>query len=414
MVGTNGDAARDPSLPRACWAKKKGELLLNTEESQTLSKIFSAVPQGKVSYSTILLVPAEDDHSADKLQPRLLRASKSRSRSRASKSAPQQSKEQRLEERRQGTKVSSQPRSSGQGSGQSSYLDNCQVIEVETQEERKAAYNLHLSKNTFHEERQLVEFRIFRGDVCKCRTWVLVPDNGRRTSAESEDVEISGGRGGGKGRGRGRATGRGKAPTRHSERQVHCLAAVTLKMNRYGGRQGRWAQILNMSTSRERQGYGTVLIAGLEELLRREETDVVVLYPAENGRAPAFWTSLGFGARSESHLPDEELVPHDKGGPLLPEFDPGSKTPLPRWEKRLLLGVDDGCSVMDTDSDCDTSKAKGRNRARIPGKSKEFDYRMFPASASRLSGEELREIASQLREQRVQLKAAFKRQITEA
>lgn len=413
MGGTNGDTARDPPLSHACWAKtKRGELRLNAEESQTLSQILSGIPQGSGSYSAVQLIPAEDDDEAlgaDTLQKRLLRASRSRSRSRTSKSAQQLSKEQRPE-----AKVTSKPRSSGQGSTPSSYLDNCQVIEVETQEERKAAYNLHLSKNTFHEERQLVEFRIFRGDVCKCRTWVLVPDNGRRNSAESDDVEVPGGRGAAKGRGRGRAAGRSKAPTRHSERQVHCLAAVTLKMNRYGSRQGRWAQILNMSTSRERHGYGTVLIAGLEELLRREETDVVVLYPAENGRAPAFWSSLGFGARSESHLPDEELVPHDKGGPLLPEFDPGSKVPLPRWEKRLLSGVDDSCPVIDTDSDCDTSKAKGRKRVKVPGKSKEFDYRVFPASASRLSGEELREIANQLRDQRVQLKAAFKRQMAEA
>eukprot|EP00930_Biecheleria_cincta_P070412 TRINITY_DN58048_c0_g1_i1.p1 TRINITY_DN58048_c0_g1~~TRINITY_DN58048_c0_g1_i1.p1 ORF type:complete len:408 (+),score=49.99 TRINITY_DN58048_c0_g1_i1:159-1382(+) len=407
MGGPNVDAVRYPSLPRACWSTNRGNLLLNAEEHEALSHIFSAVPRGKVPYSTVLLAPAEDDLNT--LQPRLLQASRSRSRSRASKCAQQRSQQQRPE-----AKVSSQPRSSGQCSTQSSYLDSCQVIEVETQEERKAAYNLHLSKNTFHEERQLVEFRIFRGDVCKCRTWVLVPDKSRKTTADSEEVDNSGGRGVCKGRGRGRATGRGKAPTRHSERQVHCLAAVTLKMNRYISRQGRWAQILNMSTSRERQGYGTVLIAGLEELLRREETDVVVLYPAENGRAPAFWSSLGYGARSESHLPDEELVPHDKGGPLLPEFDPGSKTALPRWEKRLLSGVDDGCSVIDTDSDCDISKPKGRNHPRIPQKSKEFDYRMFPASASRLAGDELREIASQLREQRVQLKAAFKRQITEA
>merc|ERR1719356_1837008 len=113
------------------------------------------------------------------------------------------------------------------------------------------------------------------------------------------------------------------------------LAAVTVRINSYDRREGRWAQILNMSTKRERHGHGTMLIAGLEELLRREDTDVVVLYPAENGRAPAFWSSIGFGQRETSLLPDEELVPHDQGGPLLPEFDPGSHTALPRWEKRI-------------------------------------------------------------------------------
>ncbi|CAK0794970.1 unnamed protein product, partial [Prorocentrum cordatum] len=99
--------------------------------------------------------------------------------------------------------------------------------------------------------------------------------------------------------------------------------------------KGRWAQILNMSTKRERHGHGTMLIAGLEELLRREDVDVVVLYPAENGRAPAFWSSIGFGNRENSFLPEEELVPHDQvrpgtkdtPGPLLPEFDPGTRRP---------------------------------------------------------------------------------------
>merc|ERR1719480_459832 len=106
-------------------------------------------------------------------------------------------------------------------------------------------------------------------------------------------------------------------------------------MNAYQNRRGRWAQILNMSARRERLGFGTLLIAGLEELLMPEAVDVVVLYPAENGRAPAFWSSLGFGAREVSHLPAEELVPHDQGGPLLPEFDTGTQVVLPRWEKRL-------------------------------------------------------------------------------
>jgi len=80
-------------------------------------------------------------------------------------------------------------------------------------------------------------------------------------------------------------------------------------------------------------------MAGVEELLRQEGVDVIVLYPAYNGRAPIFWSSIGFCGYTVSHLPKEELVAHDRGGPLLPEFETSRHTPLPRWEKRIAPAV---------------------------------------------------------------------------
>lgn len=174
-------------------------------------------------------------------------------------------------------------------------VEQLEVRESATKFEQDEAFRLHLSKNTFHEERELVRLRVYRGAACGCRTWLLL------------------------------------APGSVA------LAAVTLRINAYRqSRSRRWAQVLNMSTRRERHGLGTTLVAGLEELLVREQVDALVLYPAENGRAPAFWSSLGFGPPvAGSILPPEELVSWDEGGPLLPEFDPGSLAPLPRWEKRL-------------------------------------------------------------------------------
>eukprot|EP00406_Dinophysis_acuminata_P078481 CAMPEP_0179249620 /NCGR_PEP_ID=MMETSP0797-20121207/20743_1 /TAXON_ID=47934 /ORGANISM="Dinophysis acuminata, Strain DAEP01" /LENGTH=268 /DNA_ID=CAMNT_0020957325 /DNA_START=8 /DNA_END=812 /DNA_ORIENTATION=+ len=219
--------------------------------------------------------------------------------------------------------------------------EHLQVIEVDTVEEKNATYQLHLSKSTFHEERGLVQFRIFSGNVCNCRSWLLrhpqqAPSE-LLTPIEASPKVAVGDAGIGNRGGRRRARGRGRAGTAPAAPAALAtyLAAVTVRVNSYQQRPGRWGQILNMSTRRERHGFGTVLIAGLEELLRREDVDVLVLYPAENGRAPAFWGSIGFGAHKVSLLPDEELVSHDQGGPLLPEFDPGSLTALPRWEKRI-------------------------------------------------------------------------------
>lgn len=317
--------------------------------------------------------------------------------------------------------------------------------------EKDAAYNLHLSKNTFSEERGLVEYRIYSGDVCRCRTWVLVqravapgdlqqdtslePSGsglGRGGRAQSLPVDPTGAtfatkaRGG---RGRGRWSTRSRTAAAHNVEAY--LAAVTVRMNCYQNRQGRWAQILNMSARRERLGFGTLLIAGLEELLVPEAVDVVVLYPAENGRAPAFWSSLGFGAREVSHLPEEELVPYEDGGPLLPEFDTGTKVVLPRWEKRLpgpssevvdpsnpqdaaatvpvapaqgLRGTNQATSGAVRGSSDSRQRGRGRRRSTTrPTTASE--HRTLPCSASRIRGESLLSAYEAMKAQRARLKA---------
>merc|ERR1711974_384360 len=67
----------------------------------------------------------------------------------------------------------------------------------------------------------------------------------------------------------------------------------------------------------------------------QESVDVIVLYPAQNGRAPSFWASMGYAEMEKSHLPKEELKPFQENGPLLPEMDPQANALLPRWEKRI-------------------------------------------------------------------------------
>ena len=105
-----------------------------------------------------------------------------------------------------------------------------------------------------------------------------------------------------------------------------------------------------MSSALERRNFGTTLVAGLEEVLIVNEVDVVVLYPAENGRAGPFWASIGFETRDPSCLPQEELVQYPEG-PLLPEFSGGNKQ-LPRWEKRLTAQRASGAPPKNT-SDLD-------------------------------------------------------------
>lgn len=297
-----------------------------------------------------------------------------------------------------------------------------QVIEVETMEEKHAAYQLHLSKSTFHEERGLVQFRIFSGDVCNCRSWLLRhPRSPAEPSTPHEECprgevnsDMSNGNRGGKLRRRGRGRGRPTAIAATPTTLATYLAAVTVRVNTYQKRQGRWGQILNMSTRRERHGFGTFLIAGLEELLRREDVDVLVLYPAENGRAPAFWGSIGFGAHKVSLLPDEELVSHEQGGPLLPEFDPGSLSALPRWEKRIISNSGSGnLELADTTAqDQETGYTlrfgkrqrggRGGNRVSVLP-----PFRAVLPSASRLSGEPLMAATKALQDKRARLKAHF-------
>mmetsp|Transcript_115728 Transcript_115728/g.258647 ORF Transcript_115728/g.258647 Transcript_115728/m.258647 type:complete len:474 (-) Transcript_115728:42-1463(-) len=292
---------------------------------------------------------------------------------------------------------------------------NClEVFEVESQEEKSAAMNLHLSKSTFQEERDFVQWRIFSGDACRCRTWVLVQP---RTPDEAEGRCLRGRSTGGGDRGvsaRPRRRSVDPAPTPANAHIIDTssatfLSALTARINPYQKRAGKWAQILNMSTRRERQGFGTVMLAGFEELLRREEVDVVVLYPADNGRAPGFWSSIGYGARSPSFLPEEELISHDKGGPLLPEYDPGSKETLPRWEKRLKTGQTQAATTApvlrsrELAADKEAAPVETRRRA-LKGKSPQ-DWRPVQPSESRLHAEECCVLTAALRAYRASVKA---------
>lgn len=232
--------------------------------------------------------------------------------------------------------------------------ESLEVIEVDTLPEKEAACGLHLAKSTFDPERELVKQRIFNGDeeAFRCRTWVLRQPPPCDSHSDGADATF--------------------------------VAAVTVRLNVHQKRAGRWAQILNMSTRRERNGFGTMLIAGLEELLRREAVDVVVLYPAWNGRAPTFWSSLGFSTCKSSNLPSEELVPFERGGPLLPETDASRNLPLPRWEKRI-----------------NPSLLRGTWQPAM----KKFPHRDFPASTSRLTGAPLQDATGKLLEFRESVKA---------
>merc|ERR1719502_1634219 len=96
---------------------------------------------------------------------------------------------------------------------------------------------------------------------------------------------------------------------------------------------------MNFAVETERCAFGTALIAGLEEILWHECVDLVVLYPVQNGRAPNFWTSVGYEYPGEkSYLPDEELIDKKDGGSLLPEGCNGK--PLPRFEKQIRRPYD--------------------------------------------------------------------------
>eukprot|EP00747_Dinoflagellata_sp_TGD_P183596 gnl/TRDRNA2_/TRDRNA2_38563_c0_seq1.p1 gnl/TRDRNA2_/TRDRNA2_38563_c0~~gnl/TRDRNA2_/TRDRNA2_38563_c0_seq1.p1 ORF type:complete len:486 (+),score=89.74 gnl/TRDRNA2_/TRDRNA2_38563_c0_seq1:105-1562(+) len=269
-------------------------------------------------------------------------------------------------------------------------FESLEVLEALDAEERDAAFKMHLSKNTFHEERELVKFRIYRGDECGCRTWVLAAPRHVAEPVGLLDEPTPARAPAGRGR-RGRRTS--KPPDSVSERTY--LAAATVRLNVYRKQQAwTWAQILNMSTKRERQGLGTALIAGLEELLRHNATDVVLLYPADNGRAPSFWASIGYSVRSPSLLPQEELASHDEGGPLLPEFDPGTLQALPRWEKRICDGVQG-------------SPTRARNPARAATRRAGSRGSGMSASDSscRVGGEQLRSVYEALMAQRVKYKA---------
>merc|ERR1712083_38648 len=126
-----------------------------------------------------------------------------------------------------------------------------------------------------------------------------------------------------------------------------------------------------------------------------------------DGRAPEFWSSIGFSAREDSLLPAEELIPHDKGGPLLPEFDPGTHAALARWEKRLerKLVVGDRPTAADGAAQ---PKARGRavgSRNSRAGANPTPSIRAVPPSQSRLLGPDLQAVANSLLECRQRKKA---------
>lgn len=174
------------------------------------------------------------------------------------------------------------------------------VVEVATDEQRRQVWELHTRKAAFANEHEHIKARVFRSEegAIHCRSWLLT------------------------------ATDMGK---------TNFLGAVTVRINPYIKKDKiAWAQIMNLSVLHERRGYGTRLMAGVEELLWRERVDVCALYPVPNSRADSFWTSLGYALWPDSLLPQEEL--DSRSGALLPEgfIEKGVKTVLPRWEKKLL------------------------------------------------------------------------------
>jgi hypothetical protein len=173
------------------------------------------------------------------------------------------------------------------------------VLEVVTEAQKQCAYKLHSQKSAFAHELSFLKARIFDNETgaVQCRTWLLSVECGSEAAF---------------------------------------AAAVTTRINPYIKKSGfAWAQIMNLSVCVERQGYGTRLVAGLEELLWRDNIDVIALYPVQNNRADNFWKSIGYGLQPESLLPQEEL---EKA--LLTEgyVDNGIKRVLPRWEKEISRG----------------------------------------------------------------------------
>jgi len=174
------------------------------------------------------------------------------------------------------------------------------VVEVDSDEQRKQVWELHTQKAAFANEHEHLKARIFRNEdgPIHCRSWLLT------------------------------ATDLGK---------TNFLGAATVRINPYIRKDElAWAQIMNLSVLHERRGYGTRLIAGVEELLWRERVDVCALFPVPNNRADSFWTSLGYALWPDSLLPPEEL--ESRSGALLAEgfIENGVKKILPRWEKKLI------------------------------------------------------------------------------
>jgi len=229
--------------------------------------------------------------------------------------------------------------------------EDCMVLECDDYDDLRAAYRSHSSKDTFDTEDHLVERRVFEGASLRCRTWILVPANSK------VDHELD---------------------------EYDALAAVTLHMNPYEKSQKRWAQVMNMSAKQEGIGYGSALICGVEELLRRENYDVLIAYPALNGKAPKFWNSMGYFERKDSLLPPEELVTSGNGGPLWPECTvarDGERRgqSLPRLEKQIQV-------LSAPPRNLKTPKSPAAQRKE---KWKEADWRGMKTSESRLDRDAL-------------------------
>jgi hypothetical protein len=183
------------------------------------------------------------------------------------------------------------------------------ILEAANIWQREQVWEIHKQKQAFQNEHEFIRRRVFDNDdsSVQCRSWLL--EEVDSMPAGSDQSESAG---------------------------CRFLAAVTIRLNPYLQRRNvAWAQIMNLSVTSERRGHGTRLIAGIEELLRRECVDVVILYPVFNLRATSFWTSMGYCEKKPSFLPDEEL--DTKNGALLPEGCKmeGKKVLLPRWEKKF-------------------------------------------------------------------------------
>lgn len=241
-----------------------------------------------------------------------------------------------------------------------------EVIEIQTEEEKAAAIGLHLSKKTFQSEAEWIHRRIHDSKALLCRTWLLV---------EALPAPL-----------KTRMKSRTSTSSLKSVARRRALAAVTARINFYQNRCGGWGQILSVSTACERQGLGTMLVAGHELLMRREGVDVLTLYPAQNCSARPFWASFGYeDAAESSKLPVEERVGFDVGGPLVREQDPRTERELPRWEKCIIPGA----RIVPTSI-----------AHRVATSSRKGAYRRVPPSRSRVFGEEFEQAVNRASEQR--------------
>ncbi|CAE7297185.1 unnamed protein product [Symbiodinium natans] len=184
----------------------------------------------------------------------------------------------------------------------------CCAFEASKDAHRWAAYECHLSKGTFIHEACQVRTRVIAGHA-QCRTFVLC-----------EEGHVP------------------KKVQKAKNREEQVLAACTVRMNPYLHYRKMWGQIMHISAWEERKGYGSKLVAAVEELLRQEGVDILVAYPAPTRAAQSFWAKMGYQQQERSFLPDEELLPRYEGGPLWPEQNAITEEPLDRLEKKLLVG----------------------------------------------------------------------------